>query len=80
MKRNLKLKRSIKIIGNRLNTINIQINDVSTFYLMISKYKRLKQLSRDDIVSLIDKIIIRERKGNNKKRLVEIHFALIGKM
>jgi DNA invertase Pin-like site-specific DNA recombinase len=74
------IQESIKLIEDEINKINLQINDISTFYMMISKYNEIKDLTREDIVKLIDRIIIEERKGSNKKRLVEVYFKLIGKM
>lgn len=70
----------IKLIEDEINTINLQINDISTFYKMISKYVKIIDLTREDIIRLIDRIIIKERKGSNKKRLVEVYYTLIGKM
>ncbi|PAT00949.1 hypothetical protein CI105_09255, partial [Candidatus Izimaplasma bacterium ZiA1] len=74
------IKENIKIIEDRINTINLQINDISTFYMMISKYVKIVDLTREDIIRLIDRIIIKERKGSNKKRLVEVCYTHIGKM
>ncbi|PAT00932.1 hypothetical protein CI105_09270, partial [Candidatus Izimaplasma bacterium ZiA1] len=74
------IKKTIKIIEEKISTINLQINDISTFYLMISKYDQIIDLTREDVIRLIDRIIIKERKGSNKKRLVEVCYTLIGKM
>ncbi len=74
------IKDSIKIIEDKINTINLQINDVSSFYTMMSKYDKIYKLNREDIIKFIDRIIIKERKGSNKKRLVEVYYKYIGKM
>ena len=47
---------------------------------MVSKYEEITELKREDIVKLIDKIVVREEKGENKRRLVEVYYVLIGKM
>jgi hypothetical protein len=74
------IQESIKLIEDEINKINLQINDISTFYLMISKYDQIIDLTREDIIRLIDRIIIKERKGSNKKRLVEVYYTLVGKL
>ncbi len=76
----IEVKENIKIIEDKINTINLQINDISTFYVMMSKHNEIKDLTREDIIRLIDKIIIKERKGSNKKRLVEVYYTLVGKL
>jgi DNA invertase Pin-like site-specific DNA recombinase len=74
------IQESTKLIEDEINKINLQINDISTFYLMISTYNEIKDLTREDIVKLIDRIIIEERKGSNKKRLVDVYYTLVGKL
>ncbi len=76
----MEIKDRIKTIEDELNRVNLQINDISTFYMMISKHKKIDKLCRNDIIQIIDKIVIKEKKGSNKKRLVEIYYVLIGKM
>lgn len=74
------VKELINNIEVKLDAINLRINDISRFYLMIINYELIDKLTRDDINKLIDKIIVKELKGNNKKRLVEVYYKLIGKM
>jgi len=74
------VKEKINNIERKIDTINLRVNDISKFYQMISKYDEIKNLTREDIIKLIDKIIVKEQKGSNKKRLVEVYYKLIGKM
>jgi DNA invertase Pin-like site-specific DNA recombinase len=74
------IKEKTKILEQKLNVINLQINDISTFYMMITKCRKIVDLTREDIIKLVKVIIIKEKKGSNKKRLVEVHYNLIGKM
>jgi DNA invertase Pin-like site-specific DNA recombinase/uncharacterized protein YlaI len=74
------VKEKINNIERKIDTINLRVNEISKFYQMISKYDEIKNLTREDIVKLIDKVIVKEQKGSSKKRLVEVHYKLIGKM
>ena len=47
------IKARIKTIEDELNRVNLQINDISTFYLMISKHKKIDMLSRDKMISFV---------------------------
>lgn len=67
-------------IERKIDAINLRINDISKYYNMISKYDEITDLTHDDVIRLIDKIIIKEQKGRNKKRLVEVYYKLVGKM
>ena len=76
----MKIKDESKTIEDELNRVNLQINEISTFYMMISKHRKIDKLCRNDIIQFIDKIVIKEKKGSNKKRLVEVYYVLIGNM
>lgn len=71
---------AIKVIKDDLSMICKRIDDITKFYEMVSKYEEITELRREDIVKLIDKIVVREEKGKNKRRLVEVYYVLVGKM
>jgi hypothetical protein len=74
------INKDTKTIEDSLSIINQQISDVSSFYELISKYDKITELRHEDIVNLIDKVVINEKKGKNKNRLVDVYYVLIGKM
>lgn len=67
-------------IEEKLDKINLRIIDISRFYSLMIDYETIDELTRDDIIKLIDKIIVKDQKGSNKKRLVEVYYKLIGMM
>lgn len=76
----LEVKEKINNIEGKLDKINLRISDISRFHSMIVNYETIDELTRDDIIKLIDNIIVKEQKESNKKRLVEVYYKLIGMM
>lgn len=74
------ITKSIKNIEVEIQSISKKINEISAFFDLVSNYEEITELSREDILKLIDKVVIKEKKGKNKKRLVDVYFVLIGKM
>jgi DNA invertase Pin-like site-specific DNA recombinase len=73
----IKEVRSNESMANDLRTIE---NDINSFYDLIEGSSIIKDLNRELIVSLIDKIVVHEDKNVHKMRIVEVYLTLIGKI
>jgi DNA invertase Pin-like site-specific DNA recombinase len=53
-------------------------NDIETFYDLLRTYSEIKDLQREEITRFIERIVISEKKDESRKRIVKVHFVLIG--
>jgi site-specific DNA recombinase len=54
--------------------------DIESFYDLLSPFLKLDDIQRDEITRFVEKIVIYEKKDKSKKRIVKVHFVLIGDM
>lgn len=75
--------RLVKIVRNsesKITDSKKEVNDIDAFYELISQHSEITDLQRKHITSLIDKVVIHEKKNKLKKRIIDVYFVLIGKI
>jgi hypothetical protein len=76
----VKLVKYIRACDSKIIELNKEETNVEIFFDLISKKEKIVDLQRKDITSLVDKVIIHEKKNKLKKRTVEVHFMHVGLM
>jgi hypothetical protein len=74
----VKLVKYIRECDSKIIELNKEETNIETFYDLISKHEKVVDLQRKDITSLVDKVVIHEKKNKKKKRIVEVYFMHIG--
>jgi oligoribonuclease NrnB/cAMP/cGMP phosphodiesterase (DHH superfamily) len=68
--------RLVKLISDTES--NITVNDIDAFYELIRQYDKITDLQREHINSLVDKVVIHEKKNKLNNRIIDVYFVLIG--
>lgn len=74
----VKLVKYIRECDSKIIELNKEETNIETFYDLISEHEKVVDLQRKDITSLVDKVVIHEKKNKLKKRIVEVYFMHIG--
>lgn len=74
------LESKIKQLQENLTEVKVSAIDAKRFIKIIKKYKNLRELTRDMVVELIDKIVVYEPVGKkpNREQRIDIYFNFIG--
>jgi len=76
----VKLVKYIQEYESKIVELNKEEKNIDAFFDLISDHEQIINLQRKDITSLIDKVLIHEKKNKLKKRIVEVYFVHIGAM
>ena len=74
----VKLVKYIRECDSKIIELNKEEINIETFYDLISKHEKVFDIQRKDITSLVDKVVIHEKKNKHSKRIVEVYFMHIG--
>jgi len=73
--------RLVKLISDTESNITDskkEVNDIDAFYELIRQYDKITDLQREHINSLVDKVVIHEKKNKLNNRIIDVYFVLIG--
>jgi hypothetical protein len=74
----VKLVKYIRECDSKIIELYKEETNIETFFDLISEQEKIVDLQRKDITSLVDKVVIHEKKSKLKKRIVEVYFMHIG--
>ncbi len=72
------LIKSIRETDEKIAIIKRKINDINSFYKLISQCSEINNLSTEHILKFINSVIVKENKDKENKRIVDVSFILIG--
>jgi F0F1-type ATP synthase delta subunit len=76
----VRLVKYIREYESKIIELSKEEKNIDAFFDLISEHNQIIDLQRKDISSLIDKVLIHEKKNKLKKRIVEVYFVHIGAM
>ena len=74
----IQLAKHVREFESKLNELNKEEQNMDAFFELISDHDETVDLQRNDVMKLIDKVLVDEKKSNFNKRIIKVYFRYIG--